>query len=360
MDWLKRESLRDRQRRCMSRMRGRIVQLRRGDDFGAGYAGLMACGSITCPHCGGKIAAARRDDINEAVELWRAKPGRLVLMGTLTLRHNRRQSFDALADAVSSCWKAATNGRQWRKDRERHGIRGFVRVFETTRSWLNGWHVHVHFLLFVDGAFGVPAGLLDSMFYRWAGKAVALGLDAPLLGVQDMRVVTGRDAAARLSSYFVKDAAGVTHTLDAVQREHVGDEMSSHSSKQGRGPDSLAPMQLLDLAMTGDAYAADLWGEYELGMEGRRTVAWSRGFRDLLGMGAEPDEDEAAAVEDGASEDAVVSFTRDQWRALCQRGLRGRVLEQAAALSAFELFEWLAGEGLGFVIGAVPLNWEPD
>lgn len=353
MEWLRHESLRKRQRLCMSRPRSRVVQLRRSAEYGAGFAGLQSCGGVTCPHCGPKIAAHRRAEIAQAVNLWRAVHGRKVFFGTLTLRHHRRQSFDALADAVSACWKAATNGRSWRKDRDRYGVRGFVRVFETTHSALNGWHVHVHFLLFTDSTLAAPDPLLRSMFTRWAAKAGALGLAVPLLRGQDLVEARGDDVADRMGAYFAKDA----EVAGEASGEALGWELAGGGGKRARGSHSMSPGALLDYAIAGDRAAENLWGEYELGMEGRRTVGWSRGLRALLGVGLERTDDDVAAEEAGDSEDAVVSFTGPQWRRLVERGLRGPVLAAAASLDPVDLLAWLAEHEVTCMFGAVPVDW---
>jgi hypothetical protein len=131
----------------------------------------------------------------------------------------------------------------------------------------------------------------------------------------------------RLASYFSKDAERLGAESTA---ESVGWEMTGGMGKRGRW-ESVAPMQLLDLALAGSPAAVDLWGEYELGMEGRRTVGWSRGLRDLLGIGAEVDDEAVAAEEAGTEADA--------------------------AESPMDVIDWLMERGVPCMFGAVPYDW---
>jgi DNA-directed RNA polymerase subunit RPC12/RpoP len=351
LDWLRLESVRKRQRHCQSTPTGKAVSVRVSAAHGAGFAGLQSCASITCPHCGSKIGATRRDEITRAVEAHRATGGR-VLFGTLTLRHHKGQSFDFLASAVADCWGAVTKGKQWDKDRERISLVGFVRTFETKYSAENGWHVHVHFLLFLP-AEGTASGLLARLFGRWSRKAESLGLNAPLLIGQDLHEVTGDDAADKLGAYFAKEAlAGEGDAAASMGWEMTGQDTKTKGA-------SLTPRQILERAAQGDDSAADLWAEYELGMEGRRSIAWSRGLRALLLGDEEKSDEEIAAEEVGTDEDTVVSMMGAQWRKVATtRGMRGDLLRVAVDSTADELIEWLRHRNVHAWVGG--RDDEPD
>lgn len=347
LDWLKWNSCMPRQRACQSKPRDTFVSIDQGDGA-AGFVGLQSCGSIACPHCGPKIAASRTRDVQDAVQLWQAGDGRSLAFGTLTLRHHRGQSLDSLFDAVAACWKAATNGRAWRRDRRDYGIGGYVRVFEVTHG-AHGWHVHVHFLAFLgDDAspwadVEASGGLLASMFDRWSRKAVALGLRAPLLRAQDLHRVTGdpEDTARSMGLYFAKQAAALGAELDA---ESIAFEVTGGPlKKQG----SRSPGDLLCMAVAGDRAAERLWGEYELAVSRRRTIGWSRGLRDLLGIGVEPDDQEAADAADVPHvHDVRVALAGPSWSRLVRNGWRGEVLEYARTHTPASVVAWLRARDL--------------
>jgi hypothetical protein len=368
MDWLREHSARRGQRMCgMSAMVDEVT-VQRGPN-GVHFGGLLTCGSRTCPNCGPRIAAQTRRDLEEAITAWTGRgPGHRILFGTFTIRHAKGQAFSELAAGVSACWKAATGGRGWMNDRMQHGIEHHVRIFEEKLSTVNGWHIHVHVLFLVrhDLAVGDPQELLGSMFKRWARQAVALNLGVPLLRAQDVHTVTGAEALERVAGYFAKQ------TTDAGDRTApaLAAEMSNAAGKQGLT--SLTPGQLLAWAMHGDDYVDQLWGpakpgargrgiqgreyarylyrEYEVGMKGRRAIAWSRGMREDLGLGRELTDAELAERQeqaDTATAETLVSMTGPAWRKLAARpGRRAELYAVAATLTRHQLVEWLAGHGV--------------
>lgn len=350
MDFLRLESVRPRQRACQVRPTGTKVSVRNSVKWGAGFAGLQSCGSTTCPHCGGKIASSRRDDINQATEEWRKVEGQEVAFGTLTLRHNRSQVFDFLMDSAAKCWTAATGGRQWAKDLNSYGIAGYLRVWESKWSDENGWHVHVHFLLFLNapastaGAIdqGAPAldALLARMFSRWSKKAQSLGLGVPLLRAQDLHLVEGDDPDV-LGIYFAKQMA--EDAKDPAQ--DMAWEMAPGAGKV-RG-ESLTPRQLLERAAGGDDDALGRWNEFELGMHKRRTIAWSKGLRDLVGLDAERTPEEIAAEEVGTDADTVVTMLKGQWKTIAKTpGARAGLLHVVSTAGGEAAVVWLAARGV--------------
>lgn len=362
MDWLRDHSARHGQRMCGMTAAVDEVTVQRGPR-GVNFGGLLTCGSRTCPNCGPRIAAQTRSDIEAALDAWLVKPTRRVWFGTFTVRHNLGQSFAELADAVSACWGAATGGRGWMRDREQHGIAHTLRIFEQKWGRTNGWHIHVHVLFFIEDAYldsTDHSGLLQTMFKRWSSKASSLGLGVPLLRAQDLHAVTKTDALDRIARYFAKE------TTDAS--EHTGSIAAEMSNAEGKqGITSLTPGQLLSWAMLGEGYIEQLWGrtrssgrgrgaqgqewarmlynEFERGMKGRRTIAWSRGMREALGLDRELTDDEAAerqAQLEAVESQVLVAMTGDQWRKLLRRrGRRAELADLAATMDAFELVEWL-------------------
>lgn len=370
MDWLRQHSARHGQRMCGLSAAVDEVTVRRGEK-GVSFGGLLTCGSRTCPNCGPRIAAHTRTEIEQAIAAWMgpdapAHRERSLLFGTFTIRHDKGQSFEELASAVSAAWGAATGGRGWMSDRENHGIAHYLRVFEQKWSHNNGWHIHVHALFFMDTTTveaSDPQVLLQSMFGRWMRKAIALGLGVPLIRAQDMHeVVDVEEAIEKVAGYLAKE------TTDASEQHprYISAEMSNAAGKQGIT--SLTPGQILSWAMLGDEYvrqlgpafryrgvqgqeyARFLYAEFERGMKGRRTIAWSRGMREALGLGAEMSDAEMAeraeAVE-AATLDTLVSMSGQGWKRLNARpGRRAELYAVAQTLDPGELVEWLAGFGV--------------
>lgn len=334
----------------MTRPLGTTVGIRLSA-VGAGVSGVMRCSKTICPSCGPRIAAERRRDIERAVDTWRAS-GRTVLFLTLTLRHSLRDSLADLVAARSGAWRAATGGRGWARDRREFGVAHTIRALEEKWSASTGWHAHVHALLFIEHAPGsegvrdAVAGILPSMFSRWSSFAVAAGLGAPLLAGQDLHEVTGDEAGAVLGEYFAKQAAGSSDTPAA----DMAWEMSNPAGKS-RG-DSFTPSELLGLAAGGDDTCARLWSEYERGMKGLRTITWSRGLRDELGLDDELTDEEIAESEVGTEEDTVLSMTARSWMKLARiPGARHELLRLVVEVGPDVALAYATGLGLVAVPG---------
>lgn len=331
----------------MSRPLGKTVSIRLSDGV-AGVSGVMHCGRIACPNCGPRIGADRRQDINRAVENWRAGGG-VVLMSTHTLRHHKGQRFEELTKAMSGCWAAATGGKMWLKDRQTFGIRHTLRVWEEKWSIASGWHCHVHALLFLDAPSDETpkiSVLLSSMFRRWSRAAVAQGLAVPLISGQELHLVTGDDAGDQLGGYFAKQA----EQTSSKTAESMAWELSNPNGKASG--DSFTPAEILEYAVGGDETMAGVWAEYEQGMIGRRTIAWSKGLRDAVGLDVEKTEQEAADQETSTKEDTVISMTARSWlRLTSARGKRYELLRLVSQESPAAGLDWLLSLGCVAVPG---------
>lgn len=282
---------------------------------GAGFQGLANCASAwLCPVCAAKIQARRSSEIEATLE-WHLGRGGTVAMLTLTMRHHKGQALSDLWAALSAAWKAATNGRRWRQERETYGIDGYIRAVEVTHGD-SGWHVHVHALMLFEG---IPSNELiqslgDSMFDRWSARLVRSGLAAPLRdsGGLDIRRVGG-DAGQVLSTYLTKMASGAAL------------EIGSSANKTGR-KGGRSPWQLAEDAIEGDTTARGLWLEFEAASKGRRALEWSRGLKAAAGV-AELTDVEVLEDEDAVPE-MVAIIPAKSWYLLRARApwLYGHIL----------------------------------
>lgn len=292
-------------------------------DARAGFSGVATCGSTwACPVCSQKIACKRAADLGAAVAAWQARGGKVVMV-TLTMRHRKGQRLKDLWDSLSHAWGKVTSGRGWKRDQETYGTIiprlvktgarkgqtvnesriGFARVVETTQGD-NGWHLHIHSLLFVAGDVSESGlhELAESMFGRWVPALVSKGLTAPVLahGV-DVRVVSAGDAS-KLGDYFSKNV----YTADKAGWEVAG----GSGKKAGRG--NRTPFQILaDVVAVGDADDLAIWWEWEEASSGRRQLTWSAGLRELLALGEEATDEELA--EEDFDGDVVMVFTAPEY-----------------------------------------------
>lgn len=362
LEWLRSESTLKRQRLCLLRSYALNVDVRQGL-ASIGFAGLAVCGSRLCPVCGPRIAARNRDDVVQAVRAWREGEGGTVLFGTFTLRHHKGQSFEELKEAVSAGWHGVTRGNGWVSNRRRHGVEHWLRVFEEKWSPDTGWHLHVHYLVFISAPTGHhhadPHELLQSMFGRWRSAVVRLGLGTPVLDGQDLHEVTGDNADEVLGDYFTKQIA----TNEARTAEQIGQELTNRDGKfrfAGRGAASLTPGELLTLSVAGDEQSRLLWGEYERGMLNRRVIAWSKGLRARVGIGDELSDEEAAELEGQELLTTVLQMRARAWRTVAvRRGMRMELLRRVWRDGAESAVVWLSENGVQAVLGTFD-TWGED
>lgn len=315
----------------------------------ASFGGLMTCGSVwSCPRCSAVIAHERAAEISNAIRECYRRGGKVYLL-TLTMRHSGRDNLADLWDALSSGWRSAFGTRSWTGqkartfdrggrlttsrammgDAERFDIAGVTRVVEATygapADGGNGWHLHVHALLFAASSIDkglarqlpdvfrmvdrewLSRNVLAARFYeRWSAGLRKLGMGQPGCAAVDLREITytTEDYVSRYLSKATYDAAG-----------KVGIEVAAgHVTKDGRVKRNRTPFQILsDLATSVDARGFGvrtprrwsveaagggdwavingdtgevlhvtppgdwrIWNEWEQASKGRRQILWSR------------------------------------------------------------------------------------
>jgi Replication protein len=314
------------------------VKLRAGDRR-AHFEGLQTCGSIwSCPCCAEKILAGRVDELLAAIEAWVLGGGRVVLV-TLTMRHKLGQALSDLWDGLSSAWRSASSGN--RSVREAlTSVEGWVRRVECTVG-RNGWHVHVHALLFVGGDVDQAGATAmgDAMFTAWAGRLVHDGFDAPMRGNGGLDVKLLDLAGAR------EDVAGY---LAKGTYESAALELAGGSAKHARRGNRSTMEVLRDLVADGLVSDLALWREWEQASKGRRALTWKRGFRALV-LGDEPElTDEELAGETDHGGELVAVIAPQDWPAVREWAAQLlNVVENSDVDDAYErLARWCARRGL--------------
>lgn len=369
----------------------------------AGFADLQSCASVhSCPVCAAKIQASRAGDLSHVLR-WAHDQLHTIAMVTLTVQHSASMPLvsteetideqgtfiDAVPgvwDAVSAGWAAVTSGRQWVSetheafeerlgnwemrlalalegkgrmprggkdrsgrptrrigDQERYGILGWVRVVEVTYG-ANGWHVHVHALLVLEGQSDLAtvnafrAG--NSMWNRWETGISSVGFKAKKEAYNrktgamesaglDIRV--GRAAAKRLAEYLTKDGLGDDdeHIRNSFYADtnSVAMEATLSNKKTGRAGGK-TPFQILQAI---DDQAWDFppsdprrketarwlarWREWVRGSEGRRVMTWSAGLRAMAKL-ADVERDAQDIVDEAPGGELLFVLPRDTWKAI--------------------------------------------
>lgn len=346
----------------------------------AAVLGLMKCGRIwLCPVCSATIRHRRAEEVTRAVVSWVQQGGTAYLV-TFTARHASSDQLATLMDAIQGtradadagikrrpgAYQRLITGAAWAGDKRRaanqDGIRGrlgyvgMIRATEITVGQANGWHPHIHAIVFVGGqtegerADKRVTGTFtpsESALAEWQGHfrsvwtrhLAAVDPDfkpSDKHGVDFKRLETVRDAED-LGQYIAKIQDGSKSTDPAK-------ELARGDLKAGRHG-NMAPFQLLgrigDLmggVSEDDApghgsleWCLGRWLEYETATKGRRAIEWTRHLRPLLGLdGGDTEEDDAdlLAAADATSEfRAGVRIGEDAWTTVTGRGLDLAVVE---------------------------------
>lgn len=234
------------------------VQIRT-DGKAVSIVGVETCASARdCPVCAPNIYLGRAEEIKHSTRAWRAKGG-LVVMLTLTARHKGITDLEWLGRRVSRAWSRMRRSRRfdrWWRGELGGGVRWVIRGDDQTHG-KNGWHPHLHVLLFLHRQ--PTSAELDYIYERWS-----------------------ECVQSELGSAFVPNrehGVHVKHSTDDAYLEKLGLEVAHITAKSGRQDGQRTPWELLQDACDGDHGAADLWQEHSKAMLGRRQIGWSRGMK---------------------------------------------------------------------------------
>lgn len=280
--------------------------------------GSHLCGSWhSCPVCSRLLATRRARQLKHHAGAWRGGGGITHLL-TLTIRHRRSQSLRVLLDVLRRSWDAFASGRQWKEARESLAVAGHCRAVEVRYSRKNGWHPHLHVLLFGSASIAseeVRQQLLEEWGRRWQFAVASVNWRCtPRIGIGlDLR-------EGKAAEYVAK----------------LGWELAGGLGKHGHNFGSLGPWNLLEGAIAKDPELTALWQEYAEQMHGARQLTWSRKIR-----APEIEESDAEAVNaEAARGTAVAALTARTYRAVEYAGLTV-YLADLFATRPLDAVQWL-------------------
>jgi hypothetical protein len=297
---------------------------RRLDGASARIAKIKTCGSVwACPVCSAKVAETRREELNKAMVLHIASGG-YAYLATLTIPHYFGQSLAELMPMFDKARQRFQSSKGWKKVMDvasegkpggTAGRVGSVTSMEVTYGGANGWHPHVHILIFcAPGAFGegLPddqgrlqsaaidyfkgqwvdklekAGLVDGQNRQWA---LQYGLDVRGgQGAAEYIAKWGRDAVWGLSSELTRSHSKLGKRDMIGKKEHY------------------TPFQLLAMSAAGDGHSTCAFREFVNEFDGKRMLTWSRGLKDHFGINDVEDEDAATEAELALNDEHPVGF----------------------------------------------------
>lgn len=306
---------------------------------GASLTGLNRCGNLhTCPVCAAKVGELRRKQLSAAM-VQHVQNGGAAYLQTLTFPH---EADMPLAESLAKFDKARQrfqNSRQWKAFKKAGAVVGVVNSLEFTVSQENGWHPHVHQLIFCKRkAYGedlptnhqgdLTSHMIEDLQHVWCNILfkVGLGDNSKLTDMLAHALnVRGGEKAAEYIAKFGRDEKWGASSELAKSHAKIG------AAGERWGVLHFTPFQLLIWAEQGDGWAVHRFREYAKAVEGKRALTWSPGLKKALGV-EDVDEEAWAASDDTpmAEQILVGEITAEQFAEIMSRKQLPQFLEYVA------------------------------
>lgn len=350
---------------------GAIPVFRRLDGGKARLGKVKTCGSVwACPVCAAKVAEVRRRELTHAMK-GHVKAGGHAYLLTFTFPHYMGQSLAELLPKFDHARNRLQGSKGWKKLMQvanpAKGIEagvagrvGSVTSAEVTYGAANGWHPHLHMLVFCKaGAFG--EGEPDD-YGRLASAAIDYFRAEWVRHLEKAGLVDGGNRQWALD--YALDVRGGKGAAEYIakwgheERWGLSSELTSSHAQTGRRDtwgtkDHYTPFQLLHLSTDGDGHATCAFREFVDAFDGKRMLTWSPGLKDHFGIAEMSDEDAAAEQELGLQDEHQVGeIEQEQLTQLVTWGMYGRFLafvaEHGHLDNAQQLIDdWIAACGGG-------------
>ena len=304
------------------------------DTHSSHYKGLQLCSSVWhCPICSATISEKRRDEL-AAFNNKHLAAGGSIYMTTYTIQHDR---FDDLAGMLARFLEARRKMRSGRRGvalRKDFGVIGTVSVLEVTWSEENGWHPHVHELVYCENSEMDVDSYEATARAAWKDAAAAFGLGMNAHGFEVQR--TYGAVADYIAKYGRESAVDSPWGVEA--------EMTKGHIKQGRGSEHYTPFALLAAVHDGREDLAPKFYEYAQVFKGRKQLNFSPGLKARYQEEEKTDEELMQEHEHEAC--TLVQLTEDQWSGVLGNDVRGELLEEGRTGSPGRVLAYLEDLGI--------------
>jgi len=337
---------------------GVMPVMRSLDGAKARVGSIKTCGSVwACPVCAAKIAEVRRRELTYAMVQHTAQGGNAYLL-TFTFPHYKGQSLDDLMEPFDKARQSFQNSKGWKKVMGKDGTAnriGSVTSLEVTYGIGNGWHPHLHMLIFCKaGAF--DEGEADEQG-RLTSKAIDYFRSEWVRLLEKRKLVDGNNRQwANQYALDVRGGKGAAEYIAKWGHEEqwgMSRELTSSHAKTGKretwgAKNHYTPFQLLAMSNDGDGHATCAFREFVTAFEGKRMLTWSPGLKNHFGVEEMDDTTAAAELElDLATENMVGTITQNQLTRLVSYGAYGKFLAYIAEFGHLSngqqpIDEWIA------------------
>lgn len=287
----------------------------------ARFKGLMKCDSVwVCPVCSSVITERRKEELHQAVNNAKLK-GLDIFMVTYTLRHNHGDDLILTLNTLLNAYRYSRSGATGLRIRKKYSIVGSIKALEVTHG-KNGWHPHLHELMFVSGDIVTQHTRIDlenTLRDRWMHMVEKFG------GTVERDI--GLDV--QKGDAFVAEYVAKFGHEPKEEKWSLQAEMAKTSVKVARSKDGRTPFALLEDSAAGDKAAGKLFVDYAAAFKGRAQLMWSPGLSALLGVDVMTEQD----ANEEAEPDMWFTLSlleRDDWDVIKRAEKRGELLEIAA------------------------------
>ena len=211
---------------------------------------------------------------------------------------------------------------------------GTVRSLEVTHG-SNGWHPHVHEVLFMEDDALVNCNRAHEILAaQWCESLLKCGL-GDRSKINDMLKhgldIRGGDFVSDYINKFGREPIEINGWTISHEVTKANAKMGKDARQIG-GTFHWTPFQLLGHATNGDEKAAALFVEFSKAFEGKRMNYWTNGLKDWFKIDEVEDEDLAAeSATEEPDEEFVIRLDREQWKSVLETNARGELLAVAAA-----------------------------
>lgn len=329
---------------------------RKTDGQNARFGNLISCGSVwSCPVCASKVTESRREDMQKAQSKWLLDGGSC-LLNTLTYPHEKDLPLAESLEKFSKALDFYKNSRTYKrifgtaiatieqkiklnnplkniKEGEFSRV-GTVRSLEVTHG-VNGWHPHVHEVLFMtDAALLEATRAKDELTHEWVMSLLKAGLGSREQ-MTDMYQyswdIRGGDYVSEYINKFGREPMNINGWTIAHEVTKANSKYGREARRKVGDEFHYTPFQLLNYSMNGDDSAGDLFKEFSKCFEGKRMNYWTNGLKDWFSINEKDDEELAAdATEPEAEEELVIRLNTDQWQQILRTNTRWECLNAAA------------------------------
>lgn len=310
-------------------------------------AGLKRCRSTwVCPICASQITEIRRNELHEALAIWRNPEGfnGRVVMLTYTFRHHARMPLKWMVSQLNEAFRDMKKSGAYGRMLKRYGIAGSVAAREAKYGEA-GWHPHIHELLFLPRSADVKA-LSDELREMWMAAAAKFGLSMNRYGFQL------DDCDEHVAEYIAKFG----HDPAWSEAEEISKWHLKVRGSVVREPGQhYTPFQLLRFSLEGDEEAGALFIEYAEAFYRRAQIRWKPGFRQALGLNQEKTDDECIEDSEQLGEVMVTLDAQTEWPIIAGSDAVGEFVAALATGEMAVVCAFLAELGIERDAGALPV-----